>query len=112
MARPQPHPVLSQLKSARTTLEQTAALRALKNEIVGHVQRKETWIAYGVLEPIVRTIAASRSPATLNGKDAVVQVGTRPLSDEDATKLQALQLVASFAHGSGPSQEQYAQCSG
>jgi armadillo repeat-containing protein 8 len=104
MARPQPHPVLSQLKSARTTLEQTAALRALKNEIVGHVQRKETWIAYGVLEPIVRTIAVSRSPATLNGKDAIVQVGTRPLTDEEATKLQALQLVASFAHGSAPSQ--------
>lgn len=101
MARPQPHPILSQLKSARTTQEQTAALRALKNEIVGHVQRKETWIAHGVLDPIVRTIAANRRSADLNGKDAGIQIGTRPLSDDDQTKLQALQLVASFAHGRG-----------
>lgn len=98
MARPQPHPILSQLRNARTTPEQTAALRALKNEIVGHVQRKETWVAYGVLEPIVRTIAAS-APEELNGKDAGVVVGTRPLTDEVATKLQALQLVDSFSHG-------------
>lgn len=102
MARPQPHPILSQLRSARTTLEQTAALRALKNEIVGHMQRKETWIAHGVLQPIVRTIGANRQPTSLNVKDAGVQVGTRPLSDDDGTKLQALQLVASFAHGLGP----------
>ncbi|KAJ6439545.1 LOW QUALITY PROTEIN: armadillo repeat protein [Purpureocillium lavendulum] len=73
----------------------------LKNEIVGHIQKKEAWIGLGVLEPIVLTLSTSRSPAKPNGKDARTQLISRPLSDEDSVKLQALQLVASFANG-GP----------
>jgi hypothetical protein len=99
MARPQNSPILAQLRNAKSLPEQTAALQALKNEIVGHVQRKEAWIGLGVLEPIVRTLASSRSPAKPNGKDATIQLVSRPLSDEDSVKLQALQLVASFANG-------------
>ncbi|KAK9440442.1 armadillo repeat protein [Metarhizium brunneum] len=101
MARPQNSPILAQLRNAKSLPEQTAALQALKNEIVGHVQKKEAWIGLGVLEPIVRTLYSNRSPAKLNGKDATVQPPSRPLSDEDSVKLQALQLVASFANG-GP----------
>lgn len=105
MARPQNSPILAQLRNAKSLPEQTAALQALKNEIVGHVQKKEAWISLGVLEPIVRTLASSRSQAKLNGKDATAQLLSRPLSDEDSVKLQALQLVASFANGMtiGPS---------
>lgn len=105
MARPQNSPILAQLRNAKSLPEQTAALQALKNEIVGHVQKKEAWIGLGVLEPIVRTLASSRSPAKLNGKDATALLLSRPLSDEDSVKLQALQLVASFANGMtiGPS---------
>ncbi|UNI20322.1 hypothetical protein JDV02_006420 [Purpureocillium takamizusanense] len=101
MARPQSFPILAQLRSAKTYPEQTAALQALKNEIVGHIQKKEAWIGLGVLEPIVLTLSASHSPAKPNGKDARTQLVSRPLSDEDSVKLQALQLVASFANG-GP----------
>lgn len=99
MARPQNSPILAQLRNAKSLPEQTAALQALKNEIVGHVQKKEAWIGLGVLEPIVRTLYSNRSPAKLNGKDATVQPPSRPLSDDDSVKLQALQLVASFANG-------------
>jgi len=102
MARPQSSPILAQLRSAKTYPEQTAALQALKNEIVGHIQKKEAWIGFGVLEPIVLTLSASRSPAKPNGKDARTQLVSRPLSDEDSVKLQALQLVASFANGKHP----------
>ncbi|EFY93547.1 armadillo repeat protein [Metarhizium acridum CQMa 102] len=101
MARPQNSSILAQLRNAKSLPEQAAALQALKNEIVGHVQKKEAWIGLGVLEPIVRTLYSSRSPAKLNGKDATVQPLSRPLSDDDSVKLQALQLVASFANG-GP----------
>ncbi|CAH0032021.1 unnamed protein product [Clonostachys rhizophaga] len=103
MARPQNHPILAQLKSARTTSDQTASLRALKNEIVGHIQRKEAWVALGVLEPIVRTISSRSSLTRPNGKESSQANPLAPayLSEEDGTKLQALQLVASFAHG-GP----------
>lgn len=101
MARPQNHPILAQLKSARTTSDQTASLRALKNEIVGHIQRKEAWVALGVLEPIVRTISSRSSLTRPNGKESSQASPLAPayLSEEDGTKLQALQLVASFAHG-------------
>lgn len=96
MARPQNSPVLAQLRSAKTHAEQTAALRVLKNEIVGHVQRKEAWIGLGVLEPIVLTLSAPRAPNDGHGRGHVV---SWPLSDEDGVKVQALQLVASFANG-------------
>lgn len=99
MARPQNSPILAQLRNAKSLLEQTVALQALKNEIVGHVQKKEAWIGLGVLDPIVRTLTSSRSQAKLNGKDATSQLLSRPLSEEDSVKLQALQLVASFANG-------------
>ncbi|KAI5457995.1 armadillo-type protein [Mariannaea sp. PMI_226] len=101
MARPQSPPILSQLRTARTLPEQTAALRALKNEIVGHIQKKEQWISLGVLDPIVRTLATARSPVKPNGKDAGLPIAHRSLSDEECVRLQALQLVASFANG-GP----------
>ena len=103
MARPQTSPILAQLRSAKTVPEQTAALQALKNEVAGHVQRKETWVGLGVLEPIVATLSQSRPSARLNGKDTRSQLVLRPLSEEAGVKLQALQLVASFANGMPPS---------
>jgi hypothetical protein len=59
---------------------------------------KEAWVGLGVLEPIVRTIASSSSQSWTNGKDTKLS-GFKSLADEDAAKLQALQLVASFANG-------------
>lgn len=100
MPRNESPPILAQLRSARTVPEQAAALRALKNDIVGHIQKKEQWIKLGVLEPIIRTISPSTSPMKLNGKGSHAQSCSRPLSEEDGAKLQALQLLASFAHGS------------
>ncbi|ODA80936.1 hypothetical protein RJ55_03896 [Drechmeria coniospora] len=102
MAPPQSSPILAQLRSAKTQAEQTAALQALKNEIVGHIQKKEAWIAVGVLEPIVSALCPSRPSCKPNGKDACLQLLSRPLSEEDGVKLQALQLVASFANGGPP----------
>ncbi|SPJ87779.1 related to armadillo repeat protein [Fusarium torulosum] len=101
MARAHSHPILAQLRNARSLPEQTAALRALKNEVVGHVQRKEQWVGLGVLDPIVGALTSSRSPVKPNGKDSRVLLTQRPLSDEESVRLQALQLVASFANG-GP----------
>ncbi|KAI0025745.1 armadillo repeat protein [Xylariomycetidae sp. FL0641] len=52
-----------------------AALRCLKNDIIGHVQKKEKWVPRGLLPVLVRLV------------------------ESDAPELQALQLLASFAHG-------------
>jgi len=101
MARPHDSPILDQLRTARTTTEQAAALRALKNDAVGHVQKKEQWIGLGVLEPIVRTIEADKASSKLNGKSKHRRFTSRPLTGEDDAQLQALQCLASFANG-GP----------
>lgn len=99
MARQHSSPILAQLRGAKTLLEQKAALQALKNEIVGHVQKKEEWVSVGVLDPIVRSLSGTRAPLKTNGKEARPPSSARPLSEEESVKLQALQLVGSFANG-------------
>jgi hypothetical protein len=101
MARLQTSPILAQLRNAKTCPEQSAALQALKNEIIGHHQKKETWVSLGVLEPVIRTLTPARPTAKANTtKDARPQPPSRrPLSDEDNVRLQALQIITSFAKG-------------
>ncbi|PFH61549.1 hypothetical protein XA68_17052 [Ophiocordyceps unilateralis] len=102
MARPQDSSILALLLSAKSYPEQAAALRMLKNQVIGHIQKKEAWVALGVLDPIVSTLSeSSRSPARHNGKDARSQFAIPTLSDEETVRLQALELIASFASG-GP----------
>jgi len=98
MARAQA--LLAQVRNPRCYADQTAALRALKNETVGHVQKKERWVELGVLEPIVKALAASRPPAKMNGKDSRANhAPPRPVSEEELARLQALELLAVFASG-------------
>ncbi|KAF9878581.1 armadillo repeat protein [Colletotrichum karsti] len=99
MARSSNPPILSQILSARSYVEQTSALRALKNDIVGHAQKKELWAGLGVLEPVVKILNTARSPAKVNGKDTRPHGNPRWVNEEEAVRLQALQLLASFANG-------------
>lgn len=88
------------IMDARSHEEHTVVLRSLKNEIVGHLQRKEKWVESGVLDPVVRILENSRSPARTNGKDnrshASLSVA---LTEEELVRLQALQILASLANG-------------
>ena len=104
MAPPlQPPPILSQIKAARNYSEQTAALRALKDEIIGDVQRKEKWVVeHGILESLVEILHSIRSPPSRHtGDDSRSSHAgpPRPLADHELVRLQSLQLVASFASG-------------
>lgn len=101
MARIESHPILSQIRVARTSAEQAAALRALKDEIIGHGQRKERWVEGGILEPLVETLRASNRPSTaLNGKEPRSQRGHPvALTEDEVVRLLSLQLLASFAYG-------------
>ncbi|KAL2255663.1 hypothetical protein VTK26DRAFT_2926 [Humicola hyalothermophila] len=94
-------PLLSQIKGARTCSEQAAALRALRDEIIGHVQRKEGWVKCGVSELLVNLLrTASRPSTSQDGKRPCgqsEQVGI--LSEDEAVRLLCLQLLASFMHG-------------
>ncbi|KAJ0165054.1 Uncharacterized protein CTA2_12481 [Colletotrichum tanaceti] len=99
MARLSNLPILSQLLSARGFAEQTSALRALKNDVVGHAQKKEMWAGLGALDPVVEILNAARSPVKFNGKDTRPSASPRWVSEEETLRLQALQLLVSFANG-------------
>jgi len=103
MARIQSPPILSQIRVARSYSEQVASLRALKDEVVGHAQRKEKWVEQGVLESLVKLLQTSRSPTRLNGKEARnINGPSKNLAEDELVRLQSLQLLASFANGRLP----------
>jgi len=100
MARIQSPPILSQIRVARSYTEQNAGLLALKDEIIGHVQRKECWVEKGILETLVNNLQAIASPPPFNGDGSGSPPGSpRPLSDHELVQLQSLQLINSFACG-------------
>lgn len=102
MARESGTPILAYLQNARSYSEQAAALRALKNDIVGHLQKKEAWVQQGALEPVVALLLSSRpSSKAANGKP-MRSVDIQTLGEEDTVRLQALHVLGSFASGRYP----------
>lgn len=99
-------PILEQLRSATTYADQAAALRLLKNDIVGHRQKKEAWVVAGVLEPVVRILATCRPPGKPSGKGSQFQAGSPVATEEESVRLQAIQTLATFANGTST----YAAC--
>jgi len=99
MARDSGPPILAYIHNARTYADRAAALRSLKNDIVGHSQKKEAWVARGALEPVVSLLHSSRSsPKAANGKP-MRSVDLQTLTEEEIVRLQALQVLSSFAGG-------------
>lgn len=101
MARPTSSPpLLAQIRAAQNHSEQTTSLRALKNDIVGHQQRKEMWLALGLIEPVVRILNANKPPSRRNGKEPRwSNSASRPLTEEEMVRFQAISVVGSLAHG-------------
>lgn len=103
MARVQSPPILSQIRVARTYPEQATALRALKDEIIGHSQRKEWWIQNGILESLVKILQNSvRPPTRSNGKERSQLRQPAPLAEDEVVRVLCLQLLDSFAYGELP----------
>ncbi|MBE3043088.1 hypothetical protein IMZ48_11050 [Candidatus Bathyarchaeota archaeon] len=92
-------PILEQLRSATTSAEKTAALRELKNDIIGHRQKKEAWVGAGVLEVMVKVLVTCQAPGNGEGKDSRSQVGSHDAAGEESVKLQAIQALSTFANG-------------
>ncbi|KZF20726.1 ARM repeat-containing protein [Xylona heveae TC161] len=109
MTRPASPPLLAELRDPSSISAQVAALRALKNEIIGHEQRKESWINLGVVPPVVRILTSARA----RGKAASSRDGNGMSRDgqgivhdsfgdaQDEARLQATIVVGSLAQG-GP----------
>ncbi|KAL8646834.1 MAG: hypothetical protein Q9226_006692 [Calogaya cf. arnoldii] len=101
MALPTTPPILSELRSSTSSINQVAALRALKNEIIGHEQKKRDWVGLGVLAPLARILNTPRangkrresngSRSAHHGKTALGR------TDEEEARLQAIIVVGSLA---------------
>ena len=103
MTRPATPPILSELRSSTSPASQVAALRALKNEIIGHDQKKEMWVSLGVLAPLARILnnfkgSGKRRQQSANGTTLSSKGRVSGNEDEEA-RLQAIIIVGSLAHG-------------
>ncbi|KAL5352673.1 hypothetical protein ACLOAV_002621 [Pseudogymnoascus australis] len=93
-------PILAQIQHPSSPTEQVTALRALKNDIIGHQQRKEAWVSLGILDSIVQASASQeRRQGSKSGQGPAPD--TESLGEEETLRLQALSILGSLAYG-GP----------
>lgn len=95
-------PLLAYIRNAGSYSEQATALRSLKNDIVGHAQKKEAWLVQGALEPVVALLQASGSSSKAATGKPGRQTDAHALNEEENVRLQALQVLGSFASGMSP----------
>jgi hypothetical protein len=82
---------------------QINALKRLKNDIVGHDQRKELVVKQGIIEPLVNIISTpskatgKRRVAETNGEHA--HAASRSWAPEQEARLQAILILGSLASG-------------
>ena len=100
---PSTPPILSELRSPSSPASQVAALRALKNEIIGHEQKKEMWVGLGVIIQLARILNSYKASGKRKHKEISggVDNGSRKRSrtDEEEARLQAIIIVSALAHG-------------
>lgn len=97
MTRAAAPPILLQLYSAESVSSQIKALRTLKNELIGHDQRKEAYIADGII-PALAQVLTSNWPGTLEPEELSLQDRASRKEESDAC-LQATLIVGSLAQG-------------
>ncbi|KAH8716958.1 hypothetical protein GQ44DRAFT_688435 [Phaeosphaeriaceae sp. PMI808] len=113
MGRSSIPPALAELSNPSTPEAQVAALQSLKNEIVGHEQRKELAVTHGVINLLAALLRAEarkggnrrRSQANGHGSGSGLFTASRKSTAEwtadDELRFQATLVVGSLANG-GP----------
>jgi hypothetical protein len=95
MTRAAAPPILLQLHCAESVSSQIIALRTLKNELIGHDQRKEAYIAEGII-PALAQVLASGWPGT---SEYIESQDRATLEENHEACLQATLIVGSLAQG-------------
>jgi hypothetical protein len=102
MTRAAAPPILLQLQSSESASSQAALLRTLKNELIGHDQRKEAYVAAGII-PALGQLLSLRGPGKATGAEsngaALNQPPLYQTSDESEACLQAILIAGSLAQG-------------
>ncbi|KAJ5643156.1 uncharacterized protein N7484_005663 [Penicillium longicatenatum] len=107
MTRATVPPILLQLQNPDSISSQITSLRALKNEVIGHDQRKEVYVAAGII-PTLALVLGSRWPGNQSATESnrSVTQATRAyqnpeISEESEACLQAILIIGSLVQG-GP----------
>ncbi|KAJ5885584.1 hypothetical protein N7504_011420 [Penicillium tannophilum] len=107
MTRAAVPPILLQLQTPDSISSQITSLRALKNEVIGHDQRKEIYVAAGIV-PTLASVLGSRWPGNQSAiePNSSVTQATRAYqfpaeSEESEACLQAILIIGSLVQG-GP----------
>ena len=81
-------PILVQLQSAQSLSTEIALLRQLKNETIGHDERKELFVHEGII-PVLANLLRSRHQAS----------DSEESKEQEAACLQAVIVVGSLVQG-------------
>jgi len=97
-------PILSELRSASSPASQVKALKELKNELIGHEQKKEVWIGMGVLTPLARILSSHKGDGKkkhrdINVSDDQEEKDGNAVPIEVEAQLQAIIVLGSLAYG-------------
>ncbi|GAB7366626.1 hypothetical protein MBLNU230_g8610t1 [Neophaeotheca triangularis] len=97
-----PASTVAAIKTASSIEEQITKLRQLKNEIIGHEQRKEIVIQNGLVQPLIDIVAsAANGKGRQDGGVSLTEPGAWSWSPEDEVRLQATLILGTIAN-SGP----------
>ena len=94
--------IIESIRNPTSTEAQISSLKQLKNDIVGHDQRKELVVKQGILDPLVDILASS--PRKAAGKRSATNGVSLPQTPsswthEDEARLQATLILGSLANG-------------
>ncbi|KAJ5899799.1 hypothetical protein N7495_004543 [Penicillium taxi] len=100
MTRAAVPPILLQLQNSDSLSGELAALRTIKNELIGHDQRKEAYVAGGIIPALAQVLTrwTGKDAYGVSNDSALGQDGP---SEEYEACLQATLIIGSLAHG-GP----------
>ncbi|KAK4987804.1 hypothetical protein LTR50_004356 [Elasticomyces elasticus] len=85
---------LQELQNPTSLDAQIAALRRIKNDIVGHEQRKELVVRHGIIIPLAKILSGPRLSESKHNADI--------RAADDELRSQALLVVGSLANGGPP----------
>jgi hypothetical protein len=97
--------LLEAINSPLPDSSQLAALKLLKNEIIGHDQKKEAWVLEGIIPALVWCISPDRRDKwsavlkTLQHEHDGSETGGASLVDNDEIRFQATIILGSIAQG-------------
>ncbi|KAI0436423.1 armadillo repeat protein [Xylaria telfairii] len=96
-----PQAIITQLNGS--PVDRVAALRRLKNDVIGDIQKKTLWVQHGLVPHLVKLLLpggeGGRNIAGKEARQPFLALDTFTL--DQTARLQALQLLASFANA-GP----------